>query len=490
MSGDAAVSGRRSGYVRGRRASHEGPAWTGTYLRQARVADGACALTAGFIPLIPRLHTWAHPPLPYAILTVGLPLLWWASVALAGGYDARIIGSGSSEYRRILNAGVGLIAATAIVSYGARVGFARDYVVIALPCATLLDLGARHTLRKRLHRRRRRGACMHRAIAIGQAEPVAGLIAELGRNTNHGLSIVAACLGGEQVPREITDMPVYAGLDRVTAAVADFGADTVIVMACPELSGPGLRRLAWQLEETETRLCLAPALLDVAGPRTTLRAASGLPLVHVDVPDLAGLSHTIKGVLDRVIAGVGLVLLAPVMAGVALAVMVTDPGPPLFRQIRLGRNGRRFTLFKFRTMVVNAEELKAQLQAANQVNGVLFKIHKDPRLTRIGAWLRRWSIDELPQLVNVLRGDMSLVGPRPWTARPYREASAHDDAVWRRLAVKPGITGLWQVSGRADLPWEESVRLDMRYVENWSFALDLRILWRTGKVVIWRSGAY
>jgi lipopolysaccharide/colanic/teichoic acid biosynthesis glycosyltransferase len=212
--------------------------------------------------------------------------------------------------------------------------------------------------------------------------------------------------------------------------------------------------------------------------------------VLVDGPDLAGPGHTIKGVLDRVIAGVGLVLLAPVMAGVALAVMITDPGPALFRQTRLGRHGRRFTLYKFRTMVVNAEELKAQLQAANQMNGVLFKIHKDPRLTRIGAWLRRWSIDELPQLVNVLRGEMSLVGPRPWIARPYQEASAHDDAVWRRLAVKPGITGLWQVSGRADLPWEESVRLDMRYVENWSFALDLRILWRTGKVVIWRSGAY
>jgi exopolysaccharide biosynthesis polyprenyl glycosylphosphotransferase len=489
VSGDTVVSGRRRGFAQGR-VSGDSPAWTAIYLRRAGAADGACAFTAGFIPLIPRFQTWAHPPLPYTVLTVGMPLLWWASVALAGGYDARIIGSGPGEYRRILNAGVGLIAATAIVSYAARAGSARDYVVMALPCATLLDLGARYTLRRRLHRRRRRGAWMHRAIAVGQTEPVAGLITELGRDTNHGLCIVAACLGGEQVPREITGIPVYDGLERVTAAVGDFGADTVVVMTCPELSGPALRRLAWQLEETGTQLCLAPALLDIAGPRTTLRAAGGLPLVHVDGPDLAGLSQTIKGLLDRVIAGVGLVLLTPVMAGVALAVMVTDPGPALFRQSRLGRHGRLFTLYKFRTMVANAEELKAQLQAANQVNGVLFKIHKDPRLTRIGAWLRRWSIDELPQLVNVLRGEMSLVGPRPWMARPYQEAAAHDDAVWRRLAVKPGITGLWQVSGRADLPWEESVRLDMRYVENWSFALDLRILWCTGKVVIRRSGAY
>jgi exopolysaccharide biosynthesis polyprenyl glycosylphosphotransferase len=272
--------------------------------------------------------------------------------------------------------------------------------------------------------------------------------------------------------------------------VAELGADTVIVLTCPELSGPGLRRLAWQLEETGTELCLAPALLDIAAPRITVRAAAGLPLVHVDGPGLDGLRSKIKGASDRVIAGMGLILLAPIMAAVALAVVLSDPGPALFRQTRVGRHGRRFTLYKFRTMVVNAEELKAQLQAANQVNGVLFKIHKDPRLTRLGGWLRRWSVDELPQLLNVLRGEMSLIGPRPWTPRPYQEASGHDEAVWRRLAVKPGITGLWQVSGRADLPWEESVRLDMRYVENWSLALDLRILWRTCKVVIWRSGAY
>jgi exopolysaccharide biosynthesis polyprenyl glycosylphosphotransferase len=487
---EALVSGQRRGSFRAGRTVQDAAAWASSYLRLAGAADGACALAAVLVPLIVRLQAGPHLPLRYAVLTGTFPLLWWASVALAGGYDVRVIGTGTGEYRRIISAGMGLTAVIAVVSYASRSNFARDYVVIALPCATLLDLGARHTLRKRLHRQRRRGACMRRAMAVGHAEPVARLIAELRRSTSHGLSIVAACLGGEQIPTEITGVPVCAGLERIPAAVADFGADTVIVLTCPELSGPGLRRLAWQLEETRTELCLAPALLDIAAPRITVRAAAGLPLVHVDGPGLDGLRSTIKDVSDRVIAGVGLILLAPIMAAIALAVVLSDPGPALFRQTRVGRHGRRFTLYKFRTMVVNAEELKAQLQAANQVNGVLFKIHKDPRLTRLGGWLRRWSVDELPQLLNVLRGEMSLIGPRPWTPRPYQEASGHDEAVWRRLAVKPGITGLWQVSGRADLPWEESVRLDMRYVENWSFALDLRILWRTCKVVIWRSGAY
>jgi exopolysaccharide biosynthesis polyprenyl glycosylphosphotransferase len=490
VSGETVVSGPHRGAAQARRTVQDSAAWASAYLRLAGAADGACALTAALVPLILRFQFGAHLPLRYVIFTGSFPALWWTSVALAGGYDVRTIGTGTGEYRRIISAGMGLTAAVAFVSYVSRSGLAREYVIIALPCATLLDLGARHTLRKWLHRQRRRGVCVRRAVAVGHDEPVAGLITELRRGTSHGLFIVAACLGGEQVPGEIAGVPVCAGLDRLQAAVAEFEADTVIVTSCPELSGPGLRRLAWQLEETGTELCLAPALLDIAGPRTTIRAAAGLPLMHVDGPRLAGLPNEIKGAFDKVIALACLVLLAPVMVGVALAVVFSDPGPALFRQTRVGRHGRRFTLYKFRTMVVNAEELKAQLETANEVNGVLFKIHNDPRLTRLGAWLRRWSIDELPQLVNVLRGEMSLVGPRPWTPRPYQEASVHDEAVWRRLAVKPGLTGLWQVSGRADLPWQESVRLDLRYVENWSFAFDLRILWRTCKVVIWRSGAY
>ena len=271
------------------------------------------------------------------------------------------------------------------------------------------------------------------------------------------------------------------------AAVERFGADTVAVLACPEMDGMRLRELAWELEKTGTDLCVAPALLDVAGPRTTIRPVAGLPLLHVDHPELAGGKQVLKSVFDKAFAASALILLAPLFAAIALAVRFADRGPVFFRQTRVGKDGRDFTLYKFRTMVMDAEQRKHVLAAHNEASGSLFKIRRDPRVTRPGAWLRRWSLDELPQLVNVLLGDMSLVGPRP--ALPD-EAARYGDHMRRRLAVKPGITGLWQVNGRSDLPWEEAERLDVRYVENWSFALDLQILWKTWSAVARGSGAY
>ncbi len=258
------------------------------------------------------------------------------------------------------------------------------------------------------------------------------------------------------------------------------------------MAGARLRKLAWDLEKTGTDLCVAPALLDVAGPRTTIRPTAGLPLLHMDHPEFSGARLVVKGIFDRAFALLALVLLAPVFALLALAIKLDDGGPALFRQTRVGRDGRRFSVVKFRTMVPDAEALKAtlalQIQPTGiQQDGVLFKIKDDPRLTRVGRRLRRWSLDELPQLLNVLAGDMSLVGPRP--ALP-EEVARYGDLVRRRLVVKPGMTGLWQVNGRSDLSWDESVRLDLRYVENWSLVLDLQILWKTCAAVARGSGAY
>ena len=253
------------------------------------------------------------------------------------------------------------------------------------------------------------------------------------------------------------------------------------------MNGIRLRELAWELEETGTDLCVAPALLDVAGPRTTIRPVAGLPLLQVDHPELAGGKQAIKAIFDKTIAGLALILLAPLFAVIAVAIRLDDRGPVFFRQTRVGLDGRTFKLCKFRTMVVDAEQRLAELEALNEGAGVLFKMRQDPRVTKVGAWLRRWSLDELPQLLNVLNGDMSLVGPRP--ALP-REVARYGDHMRRRLVVKPGITGLWQVSGRSGLPWEEAFRLDLRYVDNWSLALDLQILWKTWSAVIRGSGAY
>jgi exopolysaccharide biosynthesis polyprenyl glycosylphosphotransferase len=259
------------------------------------------------------------------------------------------------------------------------------------------------------------------------------------------------------------------------------------VLACPEMNGAALRRLAWQLEKDDVELVVAPALMDVAGPRISIRPVAGLPLLHVDHPELSGARQLIKTLFDRVAALTFLLLLAPLFIVISVAIKINSSGPILFRQRRIGRDGRFFTVLKFRTMVPDAEQRKVELLQRNEHDGLLFKIKKDPRITSVGARLRRHSLDELPQLINVLRGDMSLVGPRPPLPE---EVAKYGDDVRRRLVVRPGMTGLWQVSGRSDLSWEESVRLDLRYVENWSLMLDLQILWKTWSAVARGSGAY
>jgi exopolysaccharide biosynthesis polyprenyl glycosylphosphotransferase len=480
MSDYAAVRSRHERQTAGRTST-----WARDYVRKAAVADLGCAVIGVFMAV--QLRFGNHLTGTYVALSLALPVLWLASLGLAGGYDVRFIGTGSDEYRKVLNAGVGLTAAVAIFSFAVDLKLSRSYVVIALPSVTLFDLVARYVIRKRLHRRRASGLCMLSVVAIGHESAVADLVKELGRDRYHGLTVVGACLAQPSECAEVAGVPVYGGLDDVTAAVRASGADTVAVLACPEIDGIKLRGLAWELEKTGTDLCVSPALLDVAGPRTTIRPTAGLTLLHVDHPQLSGVRLLLKELFDRCTAALGLILLAPLMAVLALTIWLHDRGPALFTQTRVGKDGRVFRIYKFRTMVVDAEERKTQLLARNDFDGLLFKLRNDPRITAVGAHLRRWSIDELPQLVNVLLGQMSLVGPRP--AVPD-EVAKYAEHVHRRLVVKPGLTGLWQVSGRSDLSWDESVRLDLRYVENWSFALDLQILWKTVWALLYRSGAY
>jgi exopolysaccharide biosynthesis polyprenyl glycosylphosphotransferase len=476
-----------------RRSEHAGSAvpvpltWTTTYLRIAALLDGLSALVAGLLALVVRFDPQGVIPAEYFLITVALPFLWLGSVTLAGGYDPRIIGTGSEEFRKVLNAAVSLTAGVAIFSYAAKFDLARGYVVMALPCTAAFDVTARYALRKQLHRRWRRGQRTRRTVAVGHAVPVEHLVAMLQRDSHHGLTVVAACVAGAQHQGEVADVPICGDLDSVGSVVSRFHADTVAVLACPEMDGTRLRELAWDLEKTGTEMCVASALLDVAGPRTTIRPVAGLPLLHVDHAELAGGKKVIKEVFSKVSAVLALLLLAPLFVMIALTIRISDHGPAFFRQTRIGKDGQPFSLWKFRTMVVDAEARKAELLAQNNGNGALFKMHRDPRVTRTGAWLRRWSLDELPQLFNVVLGDMSLVGPRP--ALPV-EVAEYGDHMRRRLAVKPGITGLWQVSGRSDLAWDEAERLDLRYVENWSLALDLQILWKTLSAVTRGSGAY
>ena len=469
-----------------RLAARRATSWTGTYLRKVAVTDACCALAAGLVAFEVRFGGQAHA-VAYLWFGLSMPVLWLVVLALAGAYDPRFIGVGTDEFRRVLNGGICLIAVVAFVSYATRTEASRVYVVIALPATIASDLLARYALRKRLHIRRVHGACMRRAVLVGHADVIAELAALLRRDTHHGLRAVAACVLGPDRPEKIDGLPVVGGLGNVTEVVQWMQVDTVAVLACPEMSGARLRDLAWALEKTDTDLCVAPALLDVAGPRTTIRPIAGLPLLHMDHPEFTGVRWLIKSAFDRVVAASALLVLLPLLAALAAAIKLGDGGPVLFRQTRVGKDGKTFTLYKFRTMVVDAEQRLAEVRALNESDGLLFKIRKDPRVTRVGEWLRRRSLDELPQLINVLVGDMSLVGPRP--ALPS-ETDAYAHHMRRRLAVKPGLTGLWQVSGRSDLPWDEAVRLDVRYVENWSFVLDLQILWKTWSVVSHGDGAY
>ncbi|WP_219469525.1 sugar transferase [Nonomuraea rhizosphaerae] len=478
----------RSGHAVSRRVGPRLPTWIRAYRIRAMAGDFLCAGAASGVAYAVRFGGLSVYAAPYLAVSVALPLLWVCTVAFNRAYEPRMIGLGSEEFRRVVQCGVALTAATAIGSYVTKTDVARGYVVLALPLVTLFTLFCRYGLRRSLHKRRAAGACMRKVVAVGHARAIAELVGQFRREPHHGMQIVAACLPdgvSDAASGEVGEVPVAGGFSDVSIAVDQAGADTVAVLACPEMDGEALRRLAWRLERTRTDLVVAPALMDVAGPRTMIRPAAGLPLLHVEHPELAGVRQLIKNAFDRVVAAVLLVGLAPVLGGLALAVRATSPGPAFFRQTRVGKDGKLFTIVKLRTMRRGSENQKITL--VSDGDGVLFKIRNDPRVTPLGTLMRRHSLDELPQLVNVVLGHMSLVGPRPPLPE---EVARYGDDVRRRLLVRPGLTGLWQVSGRSDLSWEESVRLDLRYVENWSLMLDLQILWKTWSAVARGQGAY
>ena len=468
------------------------PGWRARYAQRLCVVDWGVGLLASTSALVLRFGSYGIEPFlwQYLLLTLLFPLAWITALALNRAYESRHLFVGTDEYARVVRSGIGLVAGLAIISFAFDLRLARGYVLIAVPLATVADVTARYVYRQMLHASWARGERLHRVILVGHARAVADMTRRLRHESHHGLGIIGACLPPGQTGETSAGMPVvYGDFDDVAAAVSQSGADTVVVLACPEIDGAALRRLAWQLERDEVDLIVASTLVDVAGDRTTIRPVDGLPMLHVEHPRLKGSARLVKAGFDRVGALVLLTVSAPLLAVLAALVMFgrRGRGPAIFRQERVGKDGKPFVLFKFRTMVVNAEARLPELRNLNDTDGELFKLRKDPRVTPVGQFLRRYSLDELPQLVNVLKGDMSLVGPRPPLAR---EVAGYPADMRRRLVVKPGLTGLWQVSGRSDLSWDESIRLDLTYVENWSLAMDLAILARTVSAVVRSSGAY
>jgi len=420
-------------------------------------------------------------------------VLWGGAVIatflamLAGcrGYDRHVLGDGPAEFQAVLRAGGLAAAVIALVAVALELSVPRSLVFAQLPLMVLGAAVGRHALRRSLHRRRSSGQAMSRTLVVGDPASVERVVRDLRAEPHHGYQVFGICLPS------LTDLAPQVGV-RILGALADIPqvaydhAADVVIVAGGELSGEPLRRLSWALGRVGAQLVVAPGLVEVLGPRVSLRPTAGLSLLEVETTSPRR-RMVAKSVLDRALGGLMLLGAAPVIALAAVAVRATSPGPVFFKQRRIGVDGRAFTMWKLRSMYVDAEARRAELLAHSDRDGLMFKMHDDPRVTRVGRVLRRYSIDELPQLVNVVNGDMSLVGPRPPLPE---EVDGYRDRVLRRLHVRPGLTGLWQVSGRASLSWDESIQLDLRYVDNWSIAMDLMILWKTGRAVFGGSGAY
>jgi exopolysaccharide biosynthesis polyprenyl glycosylphosphotransferase len=427
-----------------------------------------------------------QPGLFRLIAYVLLPLAWLVALWAHGAYDRRYLGFGTDEFKRVVRASITVAATVSFLAFAFTLLLSRLSVAVALVGALVYISILRFVARRGLHLVRGRGGASHRLLLVGTLAEALEVHTAVTRTQYAGMLPIGILLtDGRTQPRRKAPIPVHVNRDLV-ALVNEIGADTVAVCGSASGDRADLRRLAWQLEGTGVELVVAPQLTDIAGPRVHIRPVEGLPLLYVEEPKLAGLSWLVKNMMDRLVAAIGLLLFTPLFVVIAIAIKASDHGPIFFRQRRTGREGKIFSVWKFRTMYVDAEERRAMLVDQNEKDGQLFKMRKDPRIFGVGRWLRASSLDELPQLINVLRGDMSLVGPRPL---PAEDGDFLGD-VRRRLLVRPGMTGLWQVSGRSELSWDDTVRLDLYYVDNWSLAFDLTILWRTVGVVLRSKGAY
>jgi exopolysaccharide biosynthesis polyprenyl glycosylphosphotransferase len=473
--------------------------WLRRYQTRVIATDLLAGAIAGFVAYLFRFMALSDQGTgggssAYLIYSPLLPLLWLIVVAANRAYEGHVVGVGPAEFQRVFRAFLYLTVLVSLVAYATKTDLARGFVVVALPLTLVLTLLGRYAARKALHRRRARGSSASAVIVVGGPKSVVELASRLRADVYAGMQVAGACL-----PIELCDDPeslqiladhnvaLLGDLDSIRDTVALANADMVAVTSSQEIGADRLRWISWQLEDTTTDLVVSPGLVEVAGSRLHIRPILGLPLLHVEQPRFTGVHRLLKDGLDRTIAALALLFLAPAMIVIGLLVRFTSEGPALFKQVRVGRDGRLFTMVKFRSMCVDAERRLVEVTDLDDGNGMLFKVREDPRVTRVGRFLRKYSLDEVPQLFNILTGSMSLVGPRPPLPT---EVEKYQDHVRRRLLVKPGITGLWQVSGRSDLSWDESVQLDLRYVENWSPVVDLMILWKTARAVVHGSGAY
>lgn len=475
------------------------PAWQQGYSRKLGAVDLMGVLLA--VGLAQWVRFGALPPAEtaykysnYLVVSVAISIIWMTALSINHSRSPRIIGSGAEEYRRVWVGTAAVFGGVAIVSMLFKLEIARGYLMIALP-AGIVFLGLGRWLARKVvvRARRKHGRCITRVVVVGSAPAVRDLTKSLAREQWSEYEVVGACICGPSSRTELDvpgvgSIPNFGDEANVVGAVTATNSHAVAVTATERLDGRGIRNLSWELEKLNVDLLVSPGVVDVAGPRLQMRPVAGLPLIHVEKPQYHGAKRFQKRLFDTLFSGMVLLCGLPVLVAIAIAIKLTSRGPIFYRQERIGLDGEPFEMIKFRTMVDGADSMLDQLAEFNESDGgVLFKMRSDPRITPVGRFLRKYSLDELPQFINVFTRDMSVVGPRPPLANEVR---SYDDYAKRRLLVRPGITGLWQVSGRSDLSWEDSVRLDLFYVENWSMISDLLIAIKTVRAVLSHSGAY
>jgi exopolysaccharide biosynthesis polyprenyl glycosylphosphotransferase len=447
----------------------------------------AQALRFGWNPQLPVVGPSAPP---YWFVSAGIGLLWLFMLSWTRSREPRILGHGAQEFQRVMTASWYTFSFVAMVGFLTQWHISRGYLLFALPIGTIALLIYRSAWRAWIHIQRDAGQLQAQVLVVGAMRTSDQMIRRLRRSRRAGYNVIGLCLPTltrGKLSEELSDIPILGTIDQAADIAQQVGAEYILLCGNDDELLAASRRLGWALEGTGIGLIVAPAMVDVAGPRVKMSPVEGLPLLHVDAPTFFGGKYYLKAITDRLLATLIFVVAAIPMLVIAICVKATSHGPVLFKQERLGLGREPFHMLKFRSMYVDAEHRKHELADQSDGNAVLFKMKDDPRVTPLGRFLRRFSLDELPQLLNVLKGDMSLVGPRPPLPS---EAELWDDGVARRQLVKPGMTGLWQVSGRSDLTWDESVRLDLYYAENWSPGGDMLIMLRTVMAVFSKRGAY
>ncbi|WP_246657860.1 sugar transferase [Arthrobacter yangruifuii] len=471
-------------------------AWARKYSRIITVTDAVVVFTAA---LAGHLAWFGLSPAPlhigsvtttYLVFSVIVGSGWMLALHVYRSRDSRITGMGADEYKRVVNASVMLLGGLALASVVFQFDVSRGYLGLVFPAGVGGLVCSRWLLRQWLQAQRQRGRYLFKVVVLGRARDVRYVVHQINAKSKAAYQVVGVALTGKKrtwLDVDSTRLPVVSDEQTVVDAVGRLRADAVIVAGPTKGGSRYVQELSWELEESSTQLILTTGLTNVAGPRIHSRPVEGLPLMHVELPQYSGAKHVLKRSLDVALSGAALLALIPVFLILAVLVRRDSPGPVIFRQKRVGRGGEVFEMLKFRSMVQTAEDDLAGLLDRNESSGVLFKMQHDPRVTRAGRWMRKYSLDELPQLWNVFLGHMSLVGPRPPLPR---EVAQYGNRVHRRLYIKPGLTGMWQINGRSELNWKDGVRLDLYYVENWSLAGDLIILWRTVQMLRRPVGAY